>query len=499
MSSEACAAVPGPGRCIAKVVDSSNDTSLESFFAEVFNETHGRLDILVNNAYSAIAYWRKEELLGKPFWEQPMQLFDEVFQVGVRSHYKAATLAVPMMQKRKKGLIVNTNSLGCVLYAANVPYGMGKCAIDKMTGDMAMELATENIDIVSWWAGVPMQTDEILAGSLDGTSPRRGALPGIHWLLPTFQQLYSTALATTLLFEGRSLAALARDGQRARYSGMALLSAQVGRYYGIRDERGLCPPSFMSVKYLLTLLTPLFRLAMFQDPSVAEPTLTSVQDFYFNVLPNIDLPQWLFKLTGGPPLTFQWPVAELRFCSHEEMITIALNIINAGRGWQFASTRSLCMIASRSDQHFLSAVTFRCDDWRDSSLYIEATAAAFEAVLRFIYSAGSAGEAAFQQADPLEVLHLSVEFLLEDLTRLCEWKLMQGLTLENSLATFGTVVSVRSKVPVLAEACVERLQGRMKDVVGTSEFQELCRSEVAVRELLLSFDEPNAKRRRCGP
>ncbi|CAE8616881.1 unnamed protein product [Polarella glacialis] len=128
-----------------------------------------------------------------------------------------------------------------------------------------------------------------------------------------------------------------------------------------------------------------------------------------------------------------------------------------------------------------------------------ATAAAFEAVLRFIYSAGSAGEAAFQQADPLEVLHLSVEFLLEDLTRLCEWKLMQGLTLENSLATFGTVVSVRSKVPVLAEACVERLQGRMKDVVGTSEFQELCRSEVAVRELLLSFDEPNAKRRRCGP
>lgn len=30
---------------------------------------------------------------------------------------------------------------------------MGKCAIDKMTGDMAMELATENIDIVSWWAG----------------------------------------------------------------------------------------------------------------------------------------------------------------------------------------------------------------------------------------------------------------------------------------------------------------------------------------------------------
>lgn len=125
-----------------------------------------------------------------------------------------------------------------------------------------------------------------------------------------------------------------------------------------------------------------------------------------------------------------------------------------------------------------------------------ASAAAFEAVLRFIYSAGKAGEAVFQQADPLEVLHLSVEFLLEDLTRLCEWKLMQNLTLENTLATFGSVVAVRNKVPVLAEACVERLQGRMKDVVASSEFKELCRSELAVRELLLSFDEPNAKRRR---
>eukprot|EP00930_Biecheleria_cincta_P090217 TRINITY_DN79572_c0_g1_i1.p1 TRINITY_DN79572_c0_g1~~TRINITY_DN79572_c0_g1_i1.p1 ORF type:complete len:396 (-),score=64.12 TRINITY_DN79572_c0_g1_i1:52-1206(-) len=126
-----------------------------------------------------------------------------------------------------------------------------------------------------------------------------------------------------------------------------------------------------------------------------------------------------------------------------------------------------------------------------------ASAAAFEAVLRFIYSGGRAEEALFQHADPLEVLHLSVEFLLDDLTRLCEWKLMQGLTLENTLATFGSVVTVRSKVPVLAEACVERMQGRMKEVIGTPEFKELCRSEVAVRELLLSFDEPNAKRRRA--
>eukprot|EP00435_Cladocopium_sp_Y103_P072892 s412_g41.t1 len=127
-----------------------------------------------------------------------------------------------------------------------------------------------------------------------------------------------------------------------------------------------------------------------------------------------------------------------------------------------------------------------------------ASAPAFEAVLRFIYSAGQAGQVLFEEADPLEVLHLSVEFLLEDLTKLCEWKLMQGLTLDNALITFGSVVSVRSKVPTLVKACVERMQGQLRDVVGSESFKELCRSEVAVRELLLSFDEPLAKRRRAG-
>jgi len=125
-----------------------------------------------------------------------------------------------------------------------------------------------------------------------------------------------------------------------------------------------------------------------------------------------------------------------------------------------------------------------------------ASHAAFEAVLRFLYSAGQAGEKLFKHADPLEVLHLSVEFLLDDLSRVCEWKLMQDLSVENTLATFGSIVAVRNKAPVLAEACVERLQGRMHEVCGTRAFRELCRREDAVCELLIALDEPNAKRRK---
>lgn len=306
---DACAAAPGPGACIPKVVDSASDASLEAFFAELANETNG-LDILVNNAFSAVAYLGEERLLGKPFWETPMRLFDEVYQVGVRSHYKATMLAVPLMQKRKRGLIVNTNSPGCFLYAFNVPYGMGKCSIDKMTGDMAMELATEGIDVVSWWAGVPMQTEEILAGSLDGGAWRRGFAPGLRFV-PSFRSMARTALATTLLFEGRALAALARDARRSGLSGLAVLSTQLGQRYRVQDERGLCPPSFLSLKYQITLwIPPLFNFAQVELPDSlgGAPKASWAQSLYFNVLPNVDFPVWLFKLIGGPPLTFPWPL-----------------------------------------------------------------------------------------------------------------------------------------------------------------------------------------------
>ena len=65
---------------------------------------------------------------------------------------------MPLLQHaRGRGLIVNSNSVGCLLYILNTPYGMGKCAIDKMTSSFAMELRSEEIDVVSWWAKEPMQ------------------------------------------------------------------------------------------------------------------------------------------------------------------------------------------------------------------------------------------------------------------------------------------------------------------------------------------------------
>ena len=115
----------------------------------------------LEHRYSALGYWRRRELLGKPFWETDVELYDAVHDVGVRSHYRASVLAVRIMRNQARGgVIVNTNSPGCLLYSMNVPYGMGKCAIDKMSADMSVELDFDSSDVtvVSWWPKSPMRT-----------------------------------------------------------------------------------------------------------------------------------------------------------------------------------------------------------------------------------------------------------------------------------------------------------------------------------------------------
>lgn len=308
---EACESAKelGSGICIPKVVDSANDTDIDGLFEEIRN-THGKLDILVNNAYSGISYWKKDKLLGKAFWEAPMQLYDEIFRVGVRSHYKASRLAVPLMQKQGGGLIINTNSPGCILYAINVPYGMGKCAVDKMTADMAMELATENIDVVSYWPGV-LQTDEIKDGNIDVDIPRRGVAPGLQFF-PKFGSLYNTALAETLLGSGRGIVQYTMDKQRSWYSGLVLVSTQLVSRYGVVDERGIrSPNAFLTVKGVLTTaIPPLRTFAQVENPETlsSPPTATFLQRLYFNTIPDGNIPIWLFKIISGVPLTMPWPI-----------------------------------------------------------------------------------------------------------------------------------------------------------------------------------------------
>ena len=56
---------------------------------------------------------------GQLFWELPVAAWDEVVDIGLRSHYVAARRVAPTMTAQGGGLIVNVSSSGAAHYAAH--------------------------------------------------------------------------------------------------------------------------------------------------------------------------------------------------------------------------------------------------------------------------------------------------------------------------------------------------------------------------------------------
>ena len=160
--------------------------------------------MLVNNVYSApdLAPW-----LGKPFWELPVEAWDEIIDIGVRSHYVASRFGVPMMLAQGSGLIVNVSSSGAIQYAHTVSYGVGKAALDKMTADMAHELEPHGVAVVSIWPGL-VRTELVMFGARQTDDGRSVLdLPG--------EGTFDLDDAESPRFIGRGVVALATDAEGA--------------------------------------------------------------------------------------------------------------------------------------------------------------------------------------------------------------------------------------------------------------------------------------------
>ena len=137
------------GRGIAVACDHRDDAQVAALFERVRDEQGGQLDILVNNA----CLIPPELTQPGPFWRKPLHM-QQLFDVGMRSHYVASWHAAPLMVARGSGLIVHTSSYGSVCFMHGPAYGAGKAAVDKMAHDMAVDLRPHGVAVVSLWMGL---------------------------------------------------------------------------------------------------------------------------------------------------------------------------------------------------------------------------------------------------------------------------------------------------------------------------------------------------------
>jgi NAD(P)-dependent dehydrogenase (short-subunit alcohol dehydrogenase family) len=211
------------GKGIAVKVDHANDDDVAALFAQVQRE-QGRLDILVNNAFSI----PEDLIVPKPFWEKPLSNW-EMIDVGLRSNFVAAWHAAKIMVPQKSGLIVAISGYVGVTYTYGVVFGSCKSAVDRMARDMAVELQPHNIASISLWQGLTF-TERAIRNIENNPAMKT-------------KTVTNPAIGCSPEFPGRVIAALAADPNIMARSGGTFITAEVAQDYGIKDIDGKTIPS----------------------------------------------------------------------------------------------------------------------------------------------------------------------------------------------------------------------------------------------------------------
>jgi len=199
------------GRGVAIVCDHSKDEQVEKAFKDIAADSEGKLQILVNNAFQAPDSNPEVMRLldeGAKFYDLPLSVWDDMHNVGLRSHYVSSKFAAPLLIEAAKGqqgirpLLCTTSSFGGVAALFTPAYGVGKAASDRMVRDLQVELGPLGIDCVSLWPGLVLteRVQELLL-----KDPRRIAR------LAGEQDVYR--VAETPILTGRVVAKLAEDSK----------------------------------------------------------------------------------------------------------------------------------------------------------------------------------------------------------------------------------------------------------------------------------------------
>lgn len=216
--------------------DNSDDADVEALF-ELITKRHGRLDLLVNNAWSGYERYTEVRFDAK-FWDQPMWRWDQ-FAASLRGQFMASRMAASLMIPQERGLIVNIGFRDGDVYLGQVPYDVCKMASDRMVVGMAHELRRKGGAAVALHPGF-VRTERVEAAwEMLGEGPAK--------------------VVHTPEYVGRAVAHLAADAEIMEVSGQVLAVGDLAQKYGFTDVDGRQPPAF-KIEGRMTLAARMERL-----------------------------------------------------------------------------------------------------------------------------------------------------------------------------------------------------------------------------------------------
>jgi NAD(P)-dependent dehydrogenase (short-subunit alcohol dehydrogenase family) len=209
-----------PVRC-----DHSSVPEVDALRARLEAEQGGRLDVLVNDV------WGGDPLAQfVPFWEHDLEDGLRLWRNGIATHMITSHRLVPLMLRRRAGLVVEVTDGDRDDYRGSLFYDQVKTSVIRLARAQAEELAPHGISAVAFTPGF-LRSEWMLdhLGVTEATW-RDAVAEDPHF-----------ALSETPRFVGRAVAALAADPDVGRFTGRALSSWGLAREYGFTDVDGSRP------------------------------------------------------------------------------------------------------------------------------------------------------------------------------------------------------------------------------------------------------------------
>jgi NAD(P)-dependent dehydrogenase (short-subunit alcohol dehydrogenase family) len=220
------------GKGVPFVVDHL-DASQVMGMAKEIRDTHGHIDVLVNDI------WGAERLKGgppdwnKPIWKLDLEKGLRILRLAIDTHLITSHHLLPLLISRPGGLLVEvtdgTSEYNASRYRLSVFYDLAKTAVNRLAFSQGHELAPRQataVAITPGWLRSEMMLD---AYNVTEDNWRTAAAP------PGF------AVSESPRYVGRAVAALAADPARQRWNQRSVTSGQLAAEYGFTDIDGSRP------------------------------------------------------------------------------------------------------------------------------------------------------------------------------------------------------------------------------------------------------------------
>ncbi|GHJ57493.1 short-chain dehydrogenase [Nocardioides sp. OK12] len=218
------------GQGSAVRVDHERPDEVAALVARIEAE-HGRLDVLVNDVFGGDRYaqW------GRPLWEHDLEGGLRMLRMGVDTHIVTSALALPLMLRTGRGLLVEMTDGTSEVNRQVRPgggffYDFVKGSVDRFVTSLAAELLDRPVTPVGVTPGW-LRSERMLEGFGVTEETWRDACveaPGF-------------AISESPAYVARGVAALAADPGHARFAGRVLTARQLADTYGHTDTDGSRP------------------------------------------------------------------------------------------------------------------------------------------------------------------------------------------------------------------------------------------------------------------